>query len=494
MSLDCVHLGQANGRYAIDPAGCQGCNKTAAPLYGCSKRGETTWNKKVNGHTHCGKCSDYSPKATAAVGPFAEFGPGLIDPLPGPVKDRSNWCWHTQVKTTNAHLEALRQVARMDFGSPSWTDEFGIIYVGEDSSKGMYGTMCVAGMKMARRHGYDGPFEWWWNSGRGKIDPTMVEGLGDVRIRDVAAVRPTPRFQSGWPDKSMVLLHSAFRYCLRIDADAYAVGDLQPIISALVGGEIVFGYWEEGSTIVWKRCWPDGPGDIKPPQGGQLFIDRAEAWPLLCTSAWIDQHADYYYPSKAYAVPHLRHGLYAFGDQAAVHIAGRALQEAGRLPKLTSFGPPVNVANCQEYTYAGKKIIVHRVADKPGKDWVPQIGRVVAESQFAQCWEECKEHTRPKVKIVQASAGHPSGCPDGWHHRTHTNDLVMFHEVHTQNEYQIGDLLGGIVLERFPKLQVFAGVSEFPARVKCASLAWHTLEHALEKKSDPAKTEGDSTP
>lgn len=50
------------------------------------------------------------------------------------------------------------------------------------------------------------------------------------------------------------------------------------------------------------------------------------------------------------------------------------------------------------------------------------------------------------------------------------------------------------VLERFPKLQVFAGVSEFPARVKCASLAWHTLEHALEKKSDPAKTEGDSTP
>lgn len=47
-------------------------------------------------------------------------------------------------------------------------------------------------------------------------------------------------------------------------------------------------------------------------------------------------------------------------------------------------------------------------------------------------------------------------------------------------------------LERFPKLQVFAGVSEFPARVKCASLAWHTLEHALEGKSDPAKTEGEA--
>ena len=29
------------------------------------------------------------------------------------------------------------------------------------------------------------------------------------------------------------------------------------------------------------------------------------------------------------------------------------------------------------------------------------------------------------------------------------------------------------------KLEVLAGVSEFPARVKCATLAWHTLQSAL---------------
>jgi nitrogen fixation NifU-like protein len=34
----------------------------------------------------------------------------------------------------------------------------------------------------------------------------------------------------------------------------------------------------------------------------------------------------------------------------------------------------------------------------------------------------------------------------------------------------------------FGKLAVFAGVREFPARVKCASLAWHTLKSALEGK------------
>ena len=30
------------------------------------------------------------------------------------------------------------------------------------------------------------------------------------------------------------------------------------------------------------------------------------------------------------------------------------------------------------------------------------------------------------------------------------------------------------------KLAVFAGVHEFPMRVKCASLAWHTMQAALE--------------
>lgn len=34
------------------------------------------------------------------------------------------------------------------------------------------------------------------------------------------------------------------------------------------------------------------------------------------------------------------------------------------------------------------------------------------------------------------------------------------------------------------KLTVFSGVSEYPARVKCATLAWHTLQAALEGKQE----------
>jgi nitrogen fixation protein NifU and related proteins len=39
------------------------------------------------------------------------------------------------------------------------------------------------------------------------------------------------------------------------------------------------------------------------------------------------------------------------------------------------------------------------------------------------------------------------------------------------------------------KLSVFAGVAEFPARVKCATLAWHTFQAALEGKQDAVSTE-----
>ncbi len=36
------------------------------------------------------------------------------------------------------------------------------------------------------------------------------------------------------------------------------------------------------------------------------------------------------------------------------------------------------------------------------------------------------------------------------------------------------------------KLAVFSGVSEFPARVKCATLAWHTLHAALQGEAEAA--------
>lgn len=50
-----------------------------------------------------------------------------------------------------------------------------------------------------------------------------------------------------------------------------------------------------------------------------------------------------------------------------------------------------------------------------------------------------------------------------------------FHELVTKGKTELVDKLG--------KLGVLAGVAEFPVRVKCATLAWHTLIGAI--KDDP---------
>jgi nitrogen fixation NifU-like protein len=44
-------------------------------------------------------------------------------------------------------------------------------------------------------------------------------------------------------------------------------------------------------------------------------------------------------------------------------------------------------------------------------------------------------------------------------------------------------------LDNLGKLAVFAGVREFPTRVKCAGLAWHTVKAAIDEEDEIVSTE-----
>jgi len=55
-----------------------------------------------------------------------------------------------------------------------------------------------------------------------------------------------------------------------------------------------------------------------------------------------------------------------------------------------------------------------------------------------------------------------------------------FHRLVTGEAAPEGDL---------GRLAAFSGVSEFPARVKCATLAWHTLHSALQGEQEVVSTE-----
>jgi nitrogen fixation NifU-like protein len=58
-----------------------------------------------------------------------------------------------------------------------------------------------------------------------------------------------------------------------------------------------------------------------------------------------------------------------------------------------------------------------------------------------------------------------------------------FHEPVTGNPGE------GTDSAKLGKLAVFSGVREFPVRVKCATLAWHTMKSALDGTGEVAKTE-----
>jgi nitrogen fixation protein NifU and related proteins len=62
-------------------------------------------------------------------------------------------------------------------------------------------------------------------------------------------------------------------------------------------------------------------------------------------------------------------------------------------------------------------------------------------------------------------------------------DFARFHELVTAPAGETPPLEG------LGKLAVFAGVREYPVRVKCATLAWHALRAALAGSGETAKTE-----
>ena len=84
--------------------------------------------------------------------------------------------------------------------------------------------------------------------------------------------------------------------------------------------------------------------------------------------------------------------------------------------------------------------------------------------------------------ISQASASIMTEVVKGMHV---TDAKALFQQVH---ELLTSDTFDATTIVNL-KLQVLAGVRAYPARVKCASLAWHTLIAAINQDATAAKTE-----
>jgi nitrogen fixation protein NifU and related proteins len=86
--------------------------------------------------------------------------------------------------------------------------------------------------------------------------------------------------------------------------------------------------------------------------------------------------------------------------------------------------------------------------------------------------------------ISTASASMMTGSLTGTTVAEAEGVFQRFHRMVTEEE--AGDTVAAASLG---KLVVFAGVREFPSRIKCATLPWHTLHAALTGKLEPVTTE-----
>ncbi|HEY6438033.1 MAG TPA: SUF system NifU family Fe-S cluster assembly protein [Ignavibacteriaceae bacterium] len=70
--------------------------------------------------------------------------------------------------------------------------------------------------------------------------------------------------------------------------------------------------------------------------------------------------------------------------------------------------------------------------------------------------------------------------------KTEAEAEKLFEKFHDLVTGKLGD---NPEIDELGKLRVFAGVQEFPVRVKCASLAWHTMMNALHNNEEKVSTE-----
>jgi len=116
-----------------------------------------------------------------------------------------------------------------------------------------------------------------------------------------------------------------------------------------------------------------------------------------------------------------------------------------------------------------------------------------AEGYNPLCGDKLKLFLKLRDDIVEDASFVGSGCAistasaslmteslKGMKRQEALQLLEKFHDLLTTDSPVAKDL---------GKLVVFCGVREYPARVKCATLAWHTLKSALENKEEPVSTE-----
>lgn len=208
------------------------------------------------------------------------------------------------VKIDTNYLNQLRTHLIQSNMNPDYKvgDRRGIITVGG----GKYWPGIYVMIKMLRETGFKDVIQVWYRGKCETVYPEDVLGL-NVEFYDVDDMAerfnnwPIPQGnpkQGGWEAKLYALYHTDLREVGFLDADAYYVSDPTPLFNLLNGYGFVF--WKDlpkqTKCVKWDQVYPEGKSTPVPPiQGGQLFIDRLQAWKLIHTCYYMCKNSNFYF-------------------------------------------------------------------------------------------------------------------------------------------------------------------------------------------------------
>lgn len=127
----------------------------------------------------------------------------------------------------------------------------------------------------------------------------------------------------------------------------------------------------------------------------------------------------------------------------------------------------------------------------------PEGANHTAEGHNPLCGDRVSVHLRVENGMIEDVGFEGEGCAistasaslmtEALKGKSEADARALFNRIHdalmaeSANPDEIAESLG--------KLAVLLGVREYPMRVKCATLPWHTLQAALKRADEPVTTE-----
>ena len=112
-----------------------------------------------------------------------------------------------------------------------------------------------------------------------------------------------------------------------------------------------------------------------------------------------------------------------------------------------------------------------------------------AQGHNPLCGDQLKLYLAMDGDVVKDISFQGSGCCI-----SKASASLLTEAVKGKTREQVHEMvMTGRVVGDVGKLAVFAGVYKFPARVKCAILAWHAVMAALKGDGQPVSTENEQT-